>query len=99
MILYTSSYQDASSHQIWCIILDTKFGKRSYLQKGSWILEIYAPDMIIQKTRSEVKATVTQNGSWHSAIKSKMHLHTWKFGIPISRIPTSKNIRVMLHTQ
>ena len=56
------------------------------------IYKRYAPDMIILKTRSEVKVTVTQNGTWHSAIP-KMHPHN-KFGIP-----NSQNIRDVLRTQ
>ena len=52
----------------------------------------YAPDMIILKTRSEVKVTVTWK--WNATLHHpKMHPHT-KFGIP-----TSKNIRDMLRTQ
>ena len=49
-------------------------------------------DMIILKTRSEVKVTVTQK--WYTTLHyPKMHPHT-KFGIPLS-----KNIRDMLGTQ
>ena len=48
--------------------------------------------MIILKTRSEVKVTVTQK--WYVTLHHpKMHPHT-KFGIP-----TSKNVRYMLWTQ
>ena len=43
----------------------------------------YALDTIIYKTRSDVKATVTQK--WYVTLcHPKMHLHT-KFGIPISK--------------
>ena len=49
-------------------------------------------DMIILKTRSEVKVTVTQK--WYTTLRyPKMHPHT-KFGIP-----HLKNIRDMLGTQ
>ena len=48
--------------------------------------------MIILKTRSEVKVTVT--GKWYMTLHyPKMHPHT-KFGIP-----NSKNIRDMLGAQ
>ena len=49
--------------------------------------------MIILKTRSEVKVTVT--GKWYMTLRynPKMHPHT-KFGIP-----NSKNIRAVLRTQ
>ena len=49
-------------------------------------------DMIILKTRSEVKVTVTRK--WNMTLRyPKMQPHT-KFGIP-----NSKNIRDMLRTQ
>ena len=49
-------------------------------------------DMIILKTRSEVKVTLTRK--WYITLRyPKMHPHT-KFGIP-----NSKNIRDMLRTQ
>ena len=49
-------------------------------------------DMIILKTRSEVKVTVTRK--WYATLRhSKMHPHT-KFGIP-----TSKNIGDMDRTR
>ena len=74
----TLSSQDASTHQIW----------NSYLKE----YERYAPNTTIRKTRSEVKATVTQK--WYVVLcHPKMHLHT-KFGIP-----NSKNIEDMHKTQ
>ena len=52
----------------------------------------YAPDMIILKTMTEVKVTVTLK--WYTALGfPKMHPHT-KLGIP-----TSKNIGDMHQTQ
>ena len=46
----TPQFQDATSHQIW----------DSYLK----YYKTYAPDTIIQETRSEVKVTVTRKW-WH----------------------------------
>ena len=78
MVSDTSSSQDASTHQIW----------DSYLK----LYKRYALDMIILKTRSEVKVTVTQK--WYMTLRyPKMHPHT-KIGIP-----NSKNIWDMLGTQ
>ena len=73
MVRDTLSSQDASTHQIW----------NSYLK---WYKR-YAPDMIILKTRSEVKVTVTRK-CYATLRHPKMHPHT-KFGIP-----TSKNIEI-----
>ena len=54
----------------------------------------YAPDIIILKTRSEVKFKVTVTRKWYTTLYDpKMHPHT-KFGIPISN-----NIRDMLWTR
>ena len=51
----------------------------------------YAPDMIIQKTRSEVKVTVTQK--WYvTLLHPEVHPHT-NLGVP-----TSKNVSDMLPT-
>ena len=78
MVRDTSSFQDASTHQIW----------NFYLKK----YKRYALDMIILKTRSEVKVTVTRK--WYSTLPhSKMHPHI-KFGNP-----TSKNIGDMNGTR
>ena len=53
----------------------------------------FAPDIIIVKTRSEVKFKVTVTPKWYMTLHHpKMHLHT-KFGIPISN-----NIRDMFWT-
>ena len=67
----TSSFQDASTQQIW----------NSYLKE----YKRYAPDTIILKTRSEVKVNGTVTQKWYVALcHPKMHLHT-KFGIRISK--------------
>ena len=62
---------DASTHQI----------RDSYLKQ----CRRYAPDMIIQKTRSEVKVNkVTVTETWYATLHYlKMQAHT-KFGIPTS---------------
>ena len=87
MVHDTLPSQEASTHLIW----------NSYLNE----YRSFAPDLMqILETMSEVKVTVT--GKWnrtirnskmhsHTILPSKMHLHT-KFGIP-----TSKNIRDVLH--
>ena len=78
MVHDTPLSKDASTHQIWY----------SYLNE----YKRYALDMIILKTRSEVKVTVTRK--WYMTLRyPKMHQHT-KFDIP-----TSMNIRDMLWTQ
>ena len=79
MICDTPPSHDAFTHQIW----------NSYLKEH----KRYAPDTIIlKKTRSEVKVTVTQK--WYATLRHpKMHPHI-KFGIP-----TSKNIGDMHRTR
>ena len=79
MVCDTRPSQDAAIYQIW----------NSYLKEYSR----YAPDsMPILDTRSEVKVTVTKEGSI-TLRHPNMHAHT-KFGIP-----TSKNIGDMHRTQ
>ena len=83
-----------SRSQNWYITLShpkmqphTKFGIPS-----SNNIEKNAPNMIILKTKSKVKVTMTSK--WYMTLDHpKMHPHT-KFGIPISN-----NIRDMLRTQ
>ena len=65
------SFKDAATHQMW--------------DSSSNDIEKNAPSMIILKTRSEVKVTVTQT-RYATLGHHKTHPHT-KFGIP-----TSKNI-------
>ena len=87
MVHDTLPSQNASTKLIW----------NSYLKEYI----SFAPDLTqILETRSEVKVTVTRkwNGTirnskmhLHTKLPSKIHLHT-KFGIP-----TSKNIRDVLH--
>ena len=70
--------QDAPTHQIW------KFYLKEYRR--------YAPDsMQIIKTRSEVKVTVTQNETGHSAIPRRIHTPNLGF------LP--RNIRDILRTR